>query len=268
MLRKHAKVSAESKSDGLMAPGQILTHYAPDVSTFLVLAAGGSDGEQSAADLPDAVSLSSAIVLDLGGRLEALKEKALYYRDLADPIPDVARGESDKMADAEEWTPCRRAASRLFEALRETESIEGKFQVFPFPPRWSRGSSRVTGSRTFLCTGGTCVLMPLLSVDPSTGEGEAGGDEYRYVFQLSRFMDVSVSASSAPAWMLDISRAFLSVFFRFCLCLYFCFCVCVFFKWLAASQTHRFGVADRMFRAASGKQISYEVVEAQLRSAG
>eukprot|EP00608_Synchroma_pusillum_P003233 CAMPEP_0198428262 /NCGR_PEP_ID=MMETSP1452-20131203/6443_1 /TAXON_ID=1181717 /ORGANISM="Synchroma pusillum, Strain CCMP3072" /LENGTH=396 /DNA_ID=CAMNT_0044148653 /DNA_START=37 /DNA_END=1227 /DNA_ORIENTATION=+ len=94
---------------GEQAPGQHVTHYAPDAPTYLVEALLAA---APAAPAPDVLSLSpdelaAAVVVDYGGALAALGPRALAYRDLS-PAGDASE-----------------AARGLFAALREAEATEG-----------------------------------------------------------------------------------------------------------------------------------------------
>lgn len=58
------------------APGQLLTHYAPDIETFLVNVAKSQDSGLTA--------VSDAAIIDFGGRLLELKHSAMAYMDLSE----------------------------------------------------------------------------------------------------------------------------------------------------------------------------------------
>ena len=108
---------------GQQAPGQAITHYAPDVPCFIVNSL--SMEVNSAADQRDhtdavnkSLSLSQSdltsgsVVIDFHGRLSALQSHALAYRDLS------SRGSSAE------------AARALFDTLRWSEGIAGATRVF------------------------------------------------------------------------------------------------------------------------------------------
>lgn len=108
---------------GEVAPGQLLTHYAPDVPTYLLHRETVSASPSAGPSLPPApsssasasssafsVRLSETVVLDFGGwlrTLPGLADTALAYRDLApsSSVEEAQRG--------------------LFEALRWAEQVEG-----------------------------------------------------------------------------------------------------------------------------------------------
>ena len=118
--------------NGEQAPGQCLTHYAPDVPTSLVRCGGGvggsgngsggggsgsgGSGSGSGSGLEtttDGVScevcttpLSACVVVDFGGHLQSLRAGALDYRDLS-TTGNVSE-----------------AAHELFDALRWTERVK------------------------------------------------------------------------------------------------------------------------------------------------
>jgi len=109
------------------SPGTALTHYAPDLATFLVARVAGAAG---AAALDDAARTpcARAAVLDFGGLLRPLAAPpaaVLAYRDLS-PAGDPAE-----------------AAAALFAALRWAEALPGADAVLladpasvaPAPPR-------------------------------------------------------------------------------------------------------------------------------------
>ena len=108
--KKHAKPAAAAAagtavSPGFAAPGQLLTHYSPDVPTFL---AGVGDGDGApGADAP----LAATVVVDFGGALATLQGGCLAYRDLS---PDASPQD---------------AGAALFATLRWTESVEGAKRV-------------------------------------------------------------------------------------------------------------------------------------------
>jgi len=85
------------------APGQLLTHYAPRLPSFLVSL------EATASDTAD---IDKAVVVDFQGRLQALEGSCLAYRDLS-PTGDAAI-----------------AAADLFTALRWAEDVPGAVHVF------------------------------------------------------------------------------------------------------------------------------------------
>jgi hypothetical protein len=111
-----------------MAPGQCIRHYAPDAPTFL-LAQGDSRAEWAAR------LARTAVVLDVGGRLAALKGKCRAYRDLGSG-GDV-RAAAAELFDGLRWAEAQvhetQAASVLLaelggealEALNRGEGTEG-----------------------------------------------------------------------------------------------------------------------------------------------
>ena len=133
---------ASSKGADLQSPGQLLTHYAPDVPTFLVSPVGGSAtasataGSRSlvafegAGEAGAAISLADAVVLDFGGYLrragvvpaaepeESKQEAGVTTAAAASPAP-LAYRDIAPAGRAEE------AAAGLFAALRWAEGVEG-----------------------------------------------------------------------------------------------------------------------------------------------
>ena len=128
------------KGADLQSPGQLLTHYAPDVPTFLVApgaSVGGGGGVgvvgsssvafEGAGEAGAAISLAGSVVLDFGG-----------YLRRAGVVPEAEAEEKGKGADAaaaraaplayRDIAPTGRAeeaAAGLFAALRWAEGVEG-----------------------------------------------------------------------------------------------------------------------------------------------
>jgi tRNA threonylcarbamoyl adenosine modification protein (Sua5/YciO/YrdC/YwlC family) len=115
-----AGAGAEEPAVGMEAPGQLLTHYAPNVTTYLLDVAAVAEGAggaaeggaaASAAGASSLVGVEQSVVLDFGAVAKGLEGRALAYRDLS---PDGT-------------VPA--ATKALFEALRWAESVEGAQQV-------------------------------------------------------------------------------------------------------------------------------------------
>lgn len=102
-IQKEAK---DDTKEAQQAPGQLLTHYAPDVDTYLY--------QSDAVEALDATvdeDVGRWVVLDFGGRLAVLKPRALAYSDLS------AAGDVSE------------ASTNIFDALRWTESVPGVARV-------------------------------------------------------------------------------------------------------------------------------------------
>ncbi|KAG6611990.1 Sua5/YciO/YrdC/YwlC family protein [Phytophthora cinnamomi] len=102
-IQKEAKMQTK---EAQQAPGQMITHYAPDVDTYLYQA--------DAADKMDASSkqdVSRWVVIDFGGKLAELKDRVRAYMDLS-PNGDVAE-----------------ASQRIFDSLRWSENVQGVERV-------------------------------------------------------------------------------------------------------------------------------------------
>jgi len=99
IVAKVAKHGSGTDKD-LVAPGQHLTHYAPDVQTFLttlVAAPASAEGEAGAGagggagagagagsgSGGDDSTIRSCVVIDFGGRLVSLKDHVLAYKDIS-----------------------------------------------------------------------------------------------------------------------------------------------------------------------------------------
>ncbi|RLN94160.1 hypothetical protein BBJ28_00026134 [Nothophytophthora sp. Chile5] len=102
-IRKEAKM--ESK-EAQQAPGQLITHYAPDVDTYLYQADASERFDASVKQ-----DVSRWVVLDFHGQLVGLKDRVRAYNDLS-PAGDVAA-----------------ASQRIFDCLRWAENVEGVERV-------------------------------------------------------------------------------------------------------------------------------------------
>lgn len=162
--------AARSDTPGLQAPGQMLTHYAPDLPTFLATAAAaeGAPGDAAAAadggaggghDLhvagapvaPDA--LSQYVVLDFDGRMAWAKDVAAGYRDLSS-AGDMAV-----------------AAAHVFDFLRWAESVQGAAAVLLVDPaNVDHEHTEAVRDRLFRAASGKAV-----TVDADTGRVCAAG---------------------------------------------------------------------------------------------
>jgi tRNA threonylcarbamoyl adenosine modification protein (Sua5/YciO/YrdC/YwlC family) len=110
----------QEKLVGQQAPGQAITHYAPDVPCSIVRSLNvgaqtgtGSGEAQSEGELRLTVEnlRAQCVVVDFAGKLRALQASALAYRDLS---------ESGSAAEA---------ARCLFDALRWAENVPGAGRV-------------------------------------------------------------------------------------------------------------------------------------------
>ncbi|CAK4627432.1 hypothetical protein LEN26_011523 [Aphanomyces euteiches] len=96
--QKVVKESDEAAAVGQVAPGQLLTHYAPDVETFMLQGAVG----RNVAPTDD---MKSWVIVDFHGRVSALKDSVAGYLDLS-PTGDIPA-----------------AAHNVFDALRWAELV-------------------------------------------------------------------------------------------------------------------------------------------------
>eukprot|EP01040_Poterioochromonas_malhamensis_P013089 gene13089-14358_t len=123
-----ASATAQNEENqGEVAPGQAVTHYAPDVPCFIVKSfTEESSSSSSSSRQGDAIDerditlsseelLSSVILIDYGRKFESLAPKVLAYRDLS-PAKDSIE-----------------AARSLFDTLRWSEAIAGAKYVFVTP---------------------------------------------------------------------------------------------------------------------------------------
>jgi L-threonylcarbamoyladenylate synthase len=102
LLAGEKRLTAKAPHEPAVAPGQLLTHYAPDVDTYL--AASSSADLAAASPLP--APLSEVVLVDFGGQFAHLRG-ALARRDLSEA------------GDAQE------ACANVFDVLRWTETVPG-----------------------------------------------------------------------------------------------------------------------------------------------
>lgn len=130
-----ASASSGAEEPGQAAPGQLVTHYAPDVDTLMLCRDGDAMSPASPAVatavaaanaalggqpiVPESLDVSSSVVIDFGGQLVSLRAVALQYRDLS-PSANVAE-----------------ASRALFESLRWSEGVAGAKQVLLADPSYS-----------------------------------------------------------------------------------------------------------------------------------
>ena len=109
----NAEDAAAMQAPGMamQAPGMLLTHYAPDLPSFLLRAAPPATTANASPPVANvaAYALRTAVVVDYGSRLRHLERTCLAYRDLS-PSGDASE-----------------AAAGVFEALRwaEAQAVRG-----------------------------------------------------------------------------------------------------------------------------------------------
>ena len=123
------------------APGQLLTHYAPKIPAALVslVAEAGADDAKSDA------YVAQCVVVDFGGRLAALEDVALAYRDLS------AAGDAAA------------AAAALFETLRWAEDVPKAKNVFIADLQAEKASPGLiagVADRVYRATSGNTIEIP------------------------------------------------------------------------------------------------------------
>ena len=115
-LSEQIEVMAVVRSTGdhvaHVAPGQTIRHYSPDVVSYMIAHSRYGQGMELGRE--ETAFLSQAVVIDFAGRLGALKDYALAYRDLS------SGGDSSE------------AAAKVFDALRWAENVQGAERVY-FP---------------------------------------------------------------------------------------------------------------------------------------
>lgn len=140
-----SSVGDDATPDGtvpMVSPGMLLTHYSPDLPSYLLAPSSAAAPPSATAPLPsaaapsppppDAYALASVVVLDFGGRLAHLRSAALAYRDLS-PGANACEG-----------------AVAVFDALR-----------------WAEAEA---------ANGARCVLLPDL-LAPTGGASDGPGDD-------------------------------------------------------------------------------------------
>ncbi|KAF2074464.1 hypothetical protein CYY_004209 [Polysphondylium violaceum] len=116
------KTVSNTTNEGQEAPGQLLTHYAPDIQTYILNTCSSSSSSNNSSSSSsksldssssnnnsnnNSISLKECVYIDFGGELDfKLKSQCLAYRDLSEK------------SDIEE------AANQLFSVLRWSESVE------------------------------------------------------------------------------------------------------------------------------------------------
>jgi L-threonylcarbamoyladenylate synthase len=140
------------------APGQLITHYAPDVESFvLVPGCSGSGGGGGGEIIPE-VQLASCVIVDFGGAQAALRSRAAAYEDIS------ARGDPVE------------AAANLFAALRRAEIVEGARAVLlPDLRDDDRGSEAAVFDRIYRAASGKFACLDTeglvrAAVDPRGGK--------------------------------------------------------------------------------------------------
>ncbi|ETW07999.1 Sua5/YciO/YrdC/YwlC family protein [Aphanomyces invadans] len=90
------RVVADHSTQNQVAPGQLLTHYAPDVPTFMV--------DTTPVAAPADADVRTWVVVDFHGQLQALQPVVAAYLDLSPPgdITEAARNVFDALRWAEQ----------------------------------------------------------------------------------------------------------------------------------------------------------------------
>uniref|UniRef100_K3X5G0 Threonylcarbamoyl-AMP synthase n=1 Tax=Globisporangium ultimum (strain ATCC 200006 / CBS 805.95 / DAOM BR144) TaxID=431595 RepID=K3X5G0_GLOUD len=95
----------ENTKEAQQAPGQLLTHYAPDVDTYLFQETAVEHFDVTAEDT------QNWVIIDFHGKLAALKDKVKAYNDLS-PTGDIVEG-----------------TQHIFDFLRWAENVAGVQRV-------------------------------------------------------------------------------------------------------------------------------------------
>eukprot|EP00743_Colponemidia_sp_Colp-15_P006948 GILK01007499.1.p1 GENE.GILK01007499.1~~GILK01007499.1.p1 ORF type:complete len:380 (+),score=38.82 GILK01007499.1:69-1208(+) len=97
------KESHTNENDSSVAPGTLLTHYAPNVDTYLVKV----QDSVTPLSMAHCIDLSKAVLIDFRGQLQWLSSSVLAYRDMS------VTGDMEA------------AANVLFDLLRWSENVAG-----------------------------------------------------------------------------------------------------------------------------------------------
>ena len=157
-LRVQSKAVPMDTTAGQVSPGQHVTHYAPDVRTYLVAtdaaaaatAATTTAAEAGAADdtLLLTAPLGTCVLLDCGAQLSSLAASALAYRDLSDTADSVE------------------VAQQLFDALRWAEAVVGAETVLLVDSDATHGQhSAAVHDRMFRAASGQRVALRVVGTD-------------------------------------------------------------------------------------------------------
>ena len=106
----------------MVAPGMLLTHYSPDIPSFLLHSSPAGTASPAAAPAASPAAapastfeLSRAVVIDIGGELSSLAPRAHAYRDLS-PAADHAEA-AREVFSALRWAEQQREAGAALVVL-------------------------------------------------------------------------------------------------------------------------------------------------------
>lgn len=152
-VKMHSTEASEASNDstnehsdatvGQEAPGQAITHYAPDVPCYIVQALVPTADSDSTLSVSTAELMSGCVVLDYHGALSDLAKSCLAYRDLS-PSGDA-----------------KQAAYQLFDTLRWSETIQGASKVLIASIVSEDKSAVVIEASDVTATGGQAVECDL-----------------------------------------------------------------------------------------------------------
>jgi L-threonylcarbamoyladenylate synthase len=135
-----SEADTHEAEDGVaqQAPGQLLTHYAPDVDTYLIQA-------DAAEDMPlSSEPTDKWVVIDFGGAMVTLQDRVLAYQDLsvAGDVPE--------------------ASQHIFDALRWAEAVPGVSRVLVADvKRVDHEHAAALHDRMFRAASGKCRALRL-----------------------------------------------------------------------------------------------------------
>jgi tRNA threonylcarbamoyl adenosine modification protein (Sua5/YciO/YrdC/YwlC family) len=163
----------QEEETGECAPGQLITHYSPDITSFLMtasaadvealsarLAQAGAEGAAPADALALKAAIRETVIVDFAGALSSVSSHAIAYRDLS---------VSGSMAEA---------AKSLFACLRWAEEVSGAMRVLivDFSETADDGTDAVFDRAFRACSGKRARVVADQAADADGGTGgECGG---------------------------------------------------------------------------------------------
>ncbi|KAF0697649.1 Aste57867_11669 [Aphanomyces stellatus] len=118
------RIVADHSTVNQVAPGQLLTHYAPDVDTYMV----ELDGLEAA--ISPRPEMKQWVILDFHERLAALQDAVAAYKDLSPTYDDTTTNKrTNDRPDERNRGDVAAAATTVFDALRWAELVPGATRI-------------------------------------------------------------------------------------------------------------------------------------------
>jgi L-threonylcarbamoyladenylate synthase len=139
-----ANMEASTDAAGLVSPGVMLTHYAPDCPAFLLSSSSSPDDELSGKAEQTVCALERAVLVDFNGAFVHLSQHVLAYRDLsASGLP-------------------QEAGRCLFSVLRWSETVpEAQAILLPMLSREATTLDGAVADRLFRAASGQVVQLSM-----------------------------------------------------------------------------------------------------------